>query len=421
VKYNLIHIVASDEFFAPLVQTQVFEQAYQQACITDVLPPHKVEVWIPLSARQFFSKRFRQYKGELQKRFVGIPIRFVPGIDRLKYFPRVFCLLVLRALKGKRPVVWHFRSEKHLVEFKTLKDFYRFDIFVADIRGIWPAERLLLQGIELWREKELLEHNEASLHIQFMAKQLEVADGITAVSANLLQWVQSMNYEWKVGWVVPCSSSVDAHLPDNYLEQKQLLRSEMGMGDHEVVLGYLGGTAPYQQLDEMVLPLMKKMLLRNKHYRVLLITHQPLPMKQKLAASGIDESRVSILSLNQQEVGKYLKVMDLGFLVRHENLVNNMAQPVKLGEYLAAGVPVCVEGNLGGMGVSVEENGAGVRVHISFLGLEAACDACENYLQRSGTEERAINSHRMAYNFFSWQKNIAIHRKHYAQLLQTKK
>jgi hypothetical protein len=416
-KYYLVHVVSADEFFTPLVQTQVFEQAYLQQNLEGVDRPAKVEVWVPLSARHFFSGTFHKYRKELQLRFHGLRIFFFPGIDRIKNFPRIVFMLLRRAFWGRGPVLFHFRSEKHLAELAPVKDFFSGDKFVADIRGIWAAEKLLLEGVEVWDLASLMKHDLANQIVLHLRRQLGKADGISAVSSNLLNWVQSLSHEVKEAWVVPCCNNVPDQLADNYFEDQQQLKAICQIPPDALVVGYLGGTAPYQNLEDMVLPLMQECLLLDSRCHALIITHEMERMKKLLAKAGLDETRVSIISLPQQQVSRYLKIFDLGLLVRHENLVNKVAQPVKLGEYLAAGVPVCVEGNIGGFAQAITERNAGVIVSVARNGLKKSAESCIAYLSSNAAGDRVKNAFQLARDHFAWEKNLRKHRVHYRKLL----
>jgi hypothetical protein len=48
------------------------------------------------------------------------------------------------------------------------------------------------------------------------------------------------------------------------------------------------------------------------------------------------------MSVPQSQVADYLVAADAGFLLRDASSVNRVSVPVKIGEYLAAGVPVVV-------------------------------------------------------------------------------
>lgn len=408
LRYNLIHVLSSQELYTPLVLSQVFEQvASQQSQKGDSGPVH-AEIWVPIPLRFLISSKFIEYRSYLRRRFKNIKIRFLPGIDRLKGYPISNQIRYYRkSLKGL-PCIFHFRGDTLIKSFCFIKQFYPQDRFVVDVRGIWPAEKLLLDGIEIWKLDEIYQHA-TSKDIQHQLRgNLAFADGITAVSTDLVNWASSLNPDGKLNWVVPCSINFS---PESTRENSLVKQSL----DHEnFVIGYMGGTAPYQNLEDLLFPLFKQLLEADLDILVKLITHQPKEMVALLTKSGISTERVEIVSVSQEKVKAAISILDLGFLIRKPNLVNSMAQPVKIGEYLGAGVPVCIEGDLGGLHI---ESSAILGVSLMANGNEVTARQIIDYLRASSRAERSQKAFETAQQNFSWNKNIHIHRENYLKLL----
>jgi hypothetical protein len=97
---------------------------------------------------------------------------------------------------------------------------------------------------------------------------------------------------------------------------------------------------------------------------------------------GIDSSKYFIQSLKSNEVAEKLRENDIGILVREKSIVNEVSFPVKLGEYLAAGLPVVINSALIGAGRFVVENNVGVELKTEKFSLNKLLSDFEGCVQR---------------------------------------
>ncbi|GHB31412.1 hypothetical protein [Mongoliitalea lutea] len=408
-KFSLIFVCDEEELFTPLVASQVFEQANIQAQNLDHQESLEVHVLIPLSLRNYFKSNYQSYKAQLNERFKNIKIHFVPGVSRLNHFPRqIFLYLFRKSLSGSF-AIWHFRGDSLIPQFKFLKNGFPEDKFVADVRGIWPAEKLLLSGIEVMEVSEMYNH---ALSVELLKKlkfNLGMADGVCTVSPNLADFLKNHIQVQKPVWVVPCATKLKEESLD-FFNQSENQFSKL---KEKFVIGYLGGTASYQNLDDIVLPFMQALLELDSRVHLLFVTHQVAEMEKKITEFNFDSSRFDILTAPQKQVINYSKMMDLGLLLRKPNVVNLMAQPVKLGEYLSASVPVVVSNGLGG--VQVESDSI---INIDLIGGDFFEEAkrCLTYLQSTNRLDRKIKALETARDYFSWETNVKIHFKNYLKI-----
>ncbi len=400
--YVLIHVVNFQEFYTPLVLSQVFDQANIQLHKKNEISPDTVEVWIPVPLRVWFDFKFLKYKKTLQERFPKLTIRFLSGIDRLKGFPSKQLISQARRKYKSTCCIFHFRGDDLLASWDFLKQTYPKDKFVVDVRGLWAAEKLLLEGIEIFDIAELQEYESSKFLVNRLITNIKYSDALTTVSINLLHTLKEMSGYTKPMWVVPCCVRVEP-LGD---------KANTSLGQIPTI-GYLGGTAVYQNLADLVFPLFAD-ILKIRKVNILILTHQPEVMTDLIKNSSISSDSIVIKSLPQEKVSEELINMDLGFLTRRNNLVNRVAQPVKIGEYLSAGVPVCVEGDLGGL----DQITKGVlHLNIEEEGFIKSAQKVVDYLEKTTSIQRRKDAHESATQFFSWEKNIRIHQKNYTKLL----
>ena len=77
------------------------------------------------------------------------------------------------------------------------------------------------------------------------------------------------------------------------------------------------------------------------------VTTQPERLRELASRKGIPEKDALIVSVPFNEVARYLAAADCGFLLRDASVVNQVAAPVKFGEYLASGTPPIMSAGIG--------------------------------------------------------------------------
>lgn len=406
IQYHLVHVLAYQEYNTPLVRTQLFEQAKVQVELKSDNAPLSVEVWIVVPFRSYWDTAFKTYLNELRNSYPKLKIRVIGGVDRIANFPQSHLLYFYRRNLGMKPVIFHFRGEDLISRFIWLKKFFNKDKLVADIRGLWPAEFLLNQQIEVNSLEELASNPSAKILLDRMQENLKFADGLSTVNSKLGDAVSSLSEFDGPKWVVPCAIS-------NYKRNGipiGVAKSESS----EYQIGYLGGTASYQNLPELVFPFMDVLMSKDSRVNFLIVTHEKEKMAEMIRQYHWDSKRVRLISVSQKEVHECLKNLDLGLMIRRSSLVNRVAQPVKIGEYLAAGVPVLIQKGLGGLRAS--EYPGLIELDFEKLSLEEAAAFVLNYLQTESWEKRSKSALTSAERLL-WENHIPTHRHHYQILL----
>jgi len=144
-------------------------------------------------------------------------------------------------------------------------------------------------------------------------------------------------------------------------------------------LTYQGGGSPWQGLERLNM-VWQELHLLDPSLRFRAITRDE---RAKVLLQGLPAHVVDVVSsTDPAQVADWLSAARLGFLYRAPNLVNRVSWPMKLGEYLAAGVPTVVSRCGWDIERVVADHGAGIVVDWDDSPA-ATARAIVEYLRRS--------------------------------------
>lgn len=188
---------------------------------------------------------------------------------------------------------------------------------VYSMRGADVAEALLEKN---FRAYVLAAY--AAFHVQ---KAVKIADHISSVSQAMARWIKR---KWhRDASVLPCCVTENAFAP---------VRSKRSAGKTVI---YCGGLSAWQKIDEII-ALMKKMGEMDKTLKFRFLTKNAKLLAEKCDRGGLVSDRWTCKACKPNEVPAELAVADCGIVLRDDIFVNQVASPIKLGEYLAAGCGV---------------------------------------------------------------------------------
>lgn len=105
--------------------------------------------------------------------------------------------------------------------------------------------------------------------------------------------------------------------------------------DNKIIVGYCGGLQKWQNIEK-ILDIVLTLREIDKRIFFFLFTNSDVSLiKGKLHEIG--EENYCIKALKSVEVPAYLKLLDAGFLIRDNFILNKVSSPTKISEYLAAG------------------------------------------------------------------------------------
>jgi glycosyltransferase involved in cell wall biosynthesis len=219
---------------------------------------------------------------------------------------------------------------------------------VYDVRGALLDESALA-GTPGWRVR---------LYTTLEHRAIATARSVNAVSDLLAEQVRRQFHRTRVETIPSC-----VHVAE--LAADEALRAESrkayGFSPDDVVLAYCGGMNRWQKIPEMLA--LWSFLLHDAKARFLLITtDQPNDGGTVWSAGEGFGERLVQLQLPHADVPRALSTADIGFMLRDNRPLNQVASPVKFAEYLAAGLCVVTSHGVGDISTLIERTGLGVLV-----------------------------------------------------------
>lgn len=127
-----------------------------------------------------------------------------------------------------------------------------------------------------------------------------------------------------------------SHLKKSQLEDKSLDRIE---------IIYSGNAQVWQNVD-LMLKTIKDNLSHKIHYTIL--TGDLKTFEEKIKLYQVERNQITLKSVKPNELEEYYKKSHYGFVLRDDILVNNVACPTKIIEYLNYGIiPIVLSENIG--------------------------------------------------------------------------
>ncbi len=188
---------------------------------------------------------------------------------------------------------------------------------------------------------------------------VDAADAVSAVSAPLLRRLTDHfdPDDARPLAVVPCCVEATTFDPAARAE----MRGRLGLQPDEVLLVHTSTEARWEDFPR-VRALLRAVHARRQARLLFLTTLPEEEVTAGLAAGDPLRSALLVRRAAPAEVPAYLAAADAGLLLRKPHEAFRLASPIKLGEYLAAGLAVAVSDGTGTAAELVERHGIGLAV-----------------------------------------------------------
>lgn len=298
--------------------------------VSSILSDNKKNIEIefyPLKSLKFICKNGKFKLSDNTRKFYIPRIPKIEMLDTLwtSFFIFIFCLIF-----KPQYVLGEYSSCSRSIQF--LKKNKNRKILI-DIHGALPEEYEYSAG-----EKANKKHSKRITNYE--AKSIQKADYIICQSEEMKRHIIK-KYQAISDKIVVYRCGIDTSLfnlqPDNRIN----LRKELNIAQDTVVFVYSGGLHKWQKVDE-TLKIFDRYNRYNHNSKFLVLTkdtEQLYQMLQKLDLMSLKDD-IIIKSLASSQVPAYLNAADVAFLLRDNVVMNAVAFPTKLAEYLACGLPI---------------------------------------------------------------------------------
>jgi glycosyltransferase involved in cell wall biosynthesis len=218
-------------------------------------------------------------------------------------------------------------------------------ISVFDVRSVAAEEVALRRGKKDWRYRlvDMLE-----------LREVKKADRLLCVSENLKAVIRQRTS--REATVVPCCFDEKRFHFDR--GSRDRIREELGFGASDMVICYSGGLSKWQKI-EAILRLFEQIAAAGPEFKFLFLTSQTRQMEEIAARASLPRDSYRIVGCPIDVVSRYLSSSDAGIIMRDDVIVNNVASPIKIGEYLSCGLPVILTRGIGDFSETVPRAGLG--------------------------------------------------------------
>jgi glycosyltransferase involved in cell wall biosynthesis len=327
--------------------------------------------------QEIYERVLRKYSGSLH----FLPVRPLPAwlmmvaIQMLILGPFITMFYVLKYRIG----IIHARSyipciaghlSKCVLGTKLIFDMrgLMIDEFIS--KGQWREAALGTRIMRYWEKKNIL-----------------LADAIVVVSERFREYVCQLPYAHGRALpitVIPNCVDFEAYDLDASIRSELIEKYRL---DGRTVFVYSGSLASWQSCEEIANFFAFVRYQLPKAFLLFVTYGRGERLEALLKKLGLPIESYAFTRTFPEEVPTYLSLGHAGILFRKDELLNNVASPLKFAEYLAAGVPVLLTRGIGDTEKLVTECSVGVIVGTSSENeLKAAATHVVRFLQ----EDRSL-------------------------------
>lgn len=143
------------------------------------------------------------------------------------------------------------------------------------------------------------------------------------------------------------------------------VRASLGIGDDELCYVYNGSYHAWQCPDDVLAYYRYAREVQRKCRLLILSNHSAIWEAAVAEFLGpADRDSVVVLNVAIGEVARVLHAGDVGIVFRRPHIVNYVAWPTKISDYLWSGMPILTSAGWGPIPLMVEANGLGVTIEL---------------------------------------------------------
>jgi glycosyltransferase involved in cell wall biosynthesis len=214
----------------------------------------------------------------------------------------------------------------------------------------WCSRSRLIMDLHGAVPEEILFHYLPSQKFEIAVKQEKEferdivlnSDLVICQSENMIEHLK-IKYPDAHAQFHPFQCSVRSEIFRFDSEIRSCYRHKLDVKEAEILFVYCGSIHKWQNVQYSVGIFAEYLKLGASSAVLLIMCPNPGDELLEYAYSlGLSDRNFKIIKVPHEEVSAYLSAADVGFLIRDNSVVNLVASPTKLGEYLACGLPVIV-------------------------------------------------------------------------------
>lgn len=218
---------------------------------------------------------------------------------------------------------------------------------------------------------------------------LRRADGLVTLTEAVRPHLSEAKASPETTFVIPCCADVERIAERS--RERGAARGELEIGERPTMV-YVGKFTGWYMEREMADFL--AVARRSQPDLLFLIVTQadPAPMLRELDRNGIAAGDYRVLRAEPEEIGRYLAAADVGLSFVRPCFSKISSSPTKIGEYLAAGLPVVSTAGIGDVDALLRDNRVGALVEdLSTPGYEATVAALRTLREDPEIRRRCAN------------------------------
>lgn len=244
---------------------------------------------------------------------------------------------------------------------------------------------------------------------RYEARAFRRSEGVVVLTNALRRWVSEHGYLGPRTRIeaIPCCVDLERFRFDP--EARTKLRTELGLQER-IVIVYAGSLGSWYR--EPDLARFAGILKRRSQQRIAFLVLTPSSsdeLVRLLEAEGLQSDEIVVRRARPSEMAQYLSVGDIGLSFITSCFSKKGSSPTKVAEYLACGLPVVVNGDIGDQAdLAIEKDACVVLTDFSDAALASATDDALRLMNRP-INERVAAARRVAMTHFGLE-NVGVDR-----------
>lgn len=212
-----------------------------------------------------------------------------------------------------------------------------------------PNSRILFDNRGLPVEESLMAHPTGIIHsinrkikkisIEYAKDHCDMYNFVTNAMReyDLLHYKYSKNIPYTVIPTLYRAETID----ENELNR---IKNRENYHSDQFIITYVGSVAAWQSTKQLI-DVIYKIGNENSFVRFFILTNGSMTEFESFPLEL--RKRIVIKSVPHNEMKYYLQISNIGIVIRDNNIVNKVAAPTKIAEYLTSGMKILYSGNIG--------------------------------------------------------------------------